>query len=157
MFRLIPGLEKAEFVRMGVMHRNTFLNSPELLHATLQFKARANLLAAGQLVGTEGYTAAVAGGWLAGTNAARLALGRSPVTLPATMMLGALVDFITSAEPKHFQPMPPNFGILPPLPTKVRGKKERYGQYRDRALSDLYTWACDQGISLHPLALSATA
>ena len=156
-FRLIPGLEKAEFVRMGVMHRNTFLNSPELLHATLQFKARPNLLAAGQLVGTEGYTAAVAGGWLAGTNAARLALGRSPVTLPATMMLGALVDFITSAEPKHFQPMPPNFGILPPLPTKVRSKKERYGQYRDRALSDLYTWASNQSISLHHLTLSATA
>ena len=156
-FRLIPGLEQAEFVRMGVMHRNTFLNSPELLHATLQFKARPNLLAAGQLVGTEGYTAAVAGGWLAGSNAARLALGRSPVTLPATMMLGALVDFITSAEPKHFQPMPPNFGILPPLPTKVRGKKERYGQYRDRALGDLHTWASAQGISLHHLALSATA
>jgi methylenetetrahydrofolate--tRNA-(uracil-5-)-methyltransferase len=73
------------------------------------------------------------------------------------MMLGALVDFITSAEPKHFQPMPPNFGILPPLPTKVRSKKERYGQYRDRALSDLHTWASDQSISLHHLTLSATA
>ena len=156
-FRLIPGLEKAEFVRMGVMHRNTFLNSPELLHNTLQFKARPTLLAAGQLVGTEGYTAAVAGGWLAGTNAARLALGQDCLTLPVTLMLGALVDFITSAEPKHFQPMPPNFGILPPLPVKVRGKKERYGQYRDRALSDLYTWAGDHSVSLSPLALSATA
>jgi methylenetetrahydrofolate--tRNA-(uracil-5-)-methyltransferase len=156
-FRLIPGLEKAEFVRMGVMHRNTFLNSPELLHNTLQFKARPTLLAAGQLVGTEGYTAAVAGGWLAGTNAARLALGQDCLTLPVTLMLGALVDFITSAEPKHFQPMPPNFGILPPLPVKVRGKKERYGQYRDRALSDLYAWAGDHSVSLSPPALSATA
>ncbi|WP_052050926.1 FADH(2)-oxidizing methylenetetrahydrofolate--tRNA-(uracil(54)-C(5))-methyltransferase TrmFO [Leptolyngbya sp. KIOST-1] len=156
-FRLIPGLEQAEFVRMGVMHRNTFLNSPELLHATLQFKARPTLLAAGQLVGTEGYTAAVAGGWLAGTNAARLALGHDPITLPVTMMLGALVDFITSAEPKHFQPMPPNFGILPPLPAKVRGKKERYGQYRDRALGDLSHWATDQRLALHQPALSAIA
>jgi methylenetetrahydrofolate--tRNA-(uracil-5-)-methyltransferase len=156
-FRLIPGLEKAEFVRMGVMHRNTFLNSPELLHNTLQFKTRPTLLAAGQLVGTEGYTAAVAGGWLAGTNAARLALGKDLLALPPTMMLGALVDFITSAEPKHFQPMPPNFGILPPLPTKVRGKKERYGQYRDRALGDLHTWAAGQSLGLHHMALSATA
>lgn len=139
-FRLIPGLEQAEFVRMGVMHRNTFINSPELLHPTLQFKTRPTLLAAGQLVGTEGYTAATAGGWLAGTNAARLALGQDPLTLPVTTMLGALVDFISTAEPKHFQPMPPNFGILPPLPIKVRNKRERYGQYRDRGLSDLHTW-----------------
>ncbi|PSR15699.1 methylenetetrahydrofolate--tRNA-(uracil(54)-C(5))-methyltransferase (FADH(2)-oxidizing) TrmFO, partial [filamentous cyanobacterium CCP3] len=117
----------------------------------------ATLLAAGQLVGTEGYTAAVAGGWLAGTNAARLALGQEPLRLPVTMMLGALVDFITSAEPKHFQPMPPNFGILPPLPTKVRGKKERYGQYRDRALSDLDQWASDRNLALHHLPLSVIA
>ncbi|RMF27367.1 MAG: FADH(2)-oxidizing methylenetetrahydrofolate--tRNA-(uracil(54)-C(5))-methyltransferase TrmFO [Cyanobacteria bacterium J083] len=139
-FRLIPGLENAEFVRMGVMHRNTFINSPELLYSTLQFKKRSTLLAAGQLVGTEGYTAATAGGWLAGTNAARLALGLEPVTLPPTTMMGALIDFISSASPKHFQPMPPNFGILPPLPTKIKGKKERYGKYRDRALADLELW-----------------
>ena len=156
-FRLIPGLENAEFVRMGVMHRNTFLNSPELLHNTLQFKARPTLLAAGQLVGTEGYTAAVAGGWLAGTNAARLALGQERLSLPATMMLGALVDFITSAEPKHFQPMPPNFGILPPLPVKVRNKRERYGQYRDRAFNDLHTWASEHGLDLVQSSLMATA
>ena len=88
-FRLIPGLEAAEFVRLGVMHRNTFINSPELLHPTLQFKTRLMLLAAGQLVGTEGYAAAAAGGWLAGTNAARLALGLEPLTLPPTTMMGA--------------------------------------------------------------------
>jgi methylenetetrahydrofolate--tRNA-(uracil-5-)-methyltransferase len=155
-FRLIPGLEQAEFVRMGVMHRNTFLNSPELLHNTLQFKARSTLLAAGQLVGTEGYSAAVAGGWLAGTNAARVALGQTPLTLPVTMMLGALVDFITSAEPKHFQPMPPNFGILPPLPVKVRSKQERYGQYRDRALQDLHSWTVGQNLRPQP-SLSTSA
>jgi len=139
-FRLIPGLENAEFVRMGVMHRNTFLNAPELLHPTLQFKSRSTLLAAGQLVGTEGYTAAAAGGWLAGTNAARLVLDRPLVTLPVTTMLGALIDFISTAEPKHFQPMPPNFGILPALPQRIRNKRDRYGQYRDRALADLESW-----------------
>ena len=139
-FRLIPGLENAEFVRMGVMHRNTFINSPQLLKPTLQFKHQQRVLAAGQLVGTEGYTAAAAGGWLAGTNAARLALGQKPVSLPETTMMGALFEFISSASPKHFQPMPPNFGIIPPLPTKVKGKRERYGQYRDRSLSDLTDW-----------------
>ncbi|NER52808.1 MAG: FADH(2)-oxidizing methylenetetrahydrofolate--tRNA-(uracil(54)-C(5))-methyltransferase TrmFO [Symploca sp. SIO1A3] len=139
-FRLIPGLEEAEFVRMGVMHRNTFLNAPQLLQATLQFNQRPTLLAAGQLVGTEGYTAASAGGWLAGTNAARLVLGLEPVILPATSMMGALFEFISSASPKHFQPMPPNFGILPQLPVRIKNKRERYGVYRDRALADLDNW-----------------
>ncbi len=147
-FRMIPGLENAEFVRMGVMHRNTFINSPELLKNTLQFKQRPTLLAAGQLVGTEGYTAAIAGGWLAGTNAARVTLGKDPLVLPETTMLGALIGFISSAEPKHFQPMPPNFGIIPPLPTKVRNKRARYGVYRDRAFSDLQTWATENQVSL---------
>ncbi|MEL6439934.1 MAG: FADH(2)-oxidizing methylenetetrahydrofolate--tRNA-(uracil(54)-C(5))-methyltransferase TrmFO [Cyanobacteria bacterium J06621_8] len=139
-FRLIPGLENAEFVRMGVMHRNTFINSPQLLSATLQFKHQNRILAAGQLIGTEGYTAAAAGGWLAGTNAARLALGQSPLTMPATTMMGALFEFISSASSKHFQPMPPNFGIIPPLPEKVKNKRERYGKYRDRSLADLASW-----------------
>ncbi|GAB4327668.1 MAG: FADH(2)-oxidizing methylenetetrahydrofolate--tRNA-(uracil(54)-C(5))-methyltra nsferase TrmFO [Leptolyngbyaceae cyanobacterium] len=152
-FRMIPGLENAEFVRMGVMHRNTFINAPELLQPTLQFKTRQTLLAAGQLIGTEGYTAATAGGWLAGTNAARLALGQVPLTLPNTTMMGALFDFISSASPKHFQPMPPNFGILPDLPKRIRNKQERYGQYRDRALADLATW--QQQIAASDLHLSA--
>ena len=142
-FRMIPGLENAEFVRMGVMHRNTFLNAPELLKPTMQFKSRSHLLAAGQLVGTEGYTAAAAGGWLAGTNAARLAQGLEPVVMPTTTMAGSLFEFISSASPKHYQPMPPNFGIIPPLAEKVRNKKERYGCYRDRSLNDLHTWTVD--------------
>ncbi len=142
-FRLIPGLEQAEFVRLGVMHRNTFINAPELLQPSLQFKQRPTLLAAGQLIGTEGYTAASAGGWLAGTNAARLALGKEPLTLPPTTMMGALFEFISSASPKHFQPMPPNFGILPELPMRIRSKQERYGAYRDRALADLDSWYTD--------------
>jgi methylenetetrahydrofolate--tRNA-(uracil-5-)-methyltransferase len=139
-FRLIPGLEKAEFVRMGVMHKNTFINSPQLLSSSLQFKSRPTLLAAGQLIGTEGYTAAAAGGWLAGTNAARLVLGLETVTLPTTTMMGSLFEFISSAEPKHFQPMPPNFGILPNFTRKIRNKRERYGQYADRSLQDLEAW-----------------
>ncbi len=139
-FQMIPGLENAEFVRMGVMHRNTFINAPELLDATLQFRRRESLFAAGQLVGTEGYTAAAAGGWLAGTNAARFVQGKPLVVMPGTMMSGALFDFISSASPKHFQPMPPNFGIIPPLEKKVRNKRERYGVYRDRALADLKAW-----------------
>jgi methylenetetrahydrofolate--tRNA-(uracil-5-)-methyltransferase len=140
---------------MGVMHRNTFINSPELLHRTLQFKTRPTLLAAGQLVGTEGYTAATAGGWLAGTNAARLALGLEPLELPVNTMMGALFDFISTAEPKHFQPMPPNFGILPALPSKIRNKRERYGQYRDRGLADLGTWAAQHRMHLVDRPLSA--
>lgn len=139
-FSMIPGLENAEFVRMGVMHRNTFINSPQLLSPSLQFKTCPTLLAAGQLVGTEGYTAAAAGGWLAGTNAARLILGLEPLTLPVTTMMGSLFEFISSASPKHFQPMPPNFGILPSFDAKIRSKRERYQAYRDRSLADLETW-----------------
>ena len=156
-FRMIPGLENAEFVRMGVMHRNTFINSPELLTASMQFAQRPTLLAAGQLVGTEGYTAAVAGGWLAGTNAARVALGKEPLTLPVTTMIGALTDFISSAEPKHFQPMPPNMGIIPALPKKVKNKRERYGVYRDRSFSDLQTWATQNGVELKQTEVSELA
>ena len=151
-FKMIPGLENAEFVRMGVMHRNTFINSPQLLSASLQFKHKQTVLAAGQLVGTEGYTAAAAGGWLAGTNAARIALGKQPVTMPETTMMGALFEFISSASPKHFQPMPPNFGIIPPLPTRVKNKRERYGQYRDRSFGDLANW--QQNLQPQPVAIN---
>ena len=141
-FRQIPGLERAEFVRYGVMHRNTFLESPQLLEPTLRFRRRPTLLAAGQLTGTEGYAAAVAGGWLAGTNAARLARRLEPLTLPATTMAGALIAFVTQADSGvgrrgGFQPMPPNFGLLPELPQRIREKRLRYGAYRDRALADL--------------------
>ncbi|MBW4665455.1 MAG: FADH(2)-oxidizing methylenetetrahydrofolate--tRNA-(uracil(54)-C(5))-methyltransferase TrmFO [Chroococcus sp. CMT-3BRIN-NPC107] len=151
-FQMIPGLENAEFVRLGVMHRNTFINAPQLLQPSLQFKHHATVLAAGQIIGTEGYTAASAGGWLAGTNAARLALGKQPLTLPATTMMGALFEFISSAAPKHFQPMPPNFGILPPLPEKIKGKQERYAAYRDRALADLANWTANLSPTLAGIA-----
>jgi methylenetetrahydrofolate--tRNA-(uracil-5-)-methyltransferase len=136
-FQMIPGLENAEFVRLGVMHRNTFINSPQLLNPSLQFRSRPTLLAAGQIIGTEGYTAAAAGGWLAGTNAARIAQGLEPLTVSPYTMMGSLFEFISSAEPKYFQPMPPNFGILAALPTVIKGKPERYGAYRDRSLSQI--------------------
>ena len=135
--RLIPGLEQADFVRFGVMHRNTFLEAPELLEPTLQFRRRLHLLAAGQITGTEGYAAAVAGGWLAGTNAARLVQGQDPIQLPHTTMIGALTHFISEAPSGKFQPMPPNFGLMPELPERIRDKRARYGAYRDRALADL--------------------
>ena len=135
--QMIPGLSAAEFVRFGVMHRNTFLESPQLLQPTLQFRSRATLLAAGQITGTEGYAAAVAGGWLAGTNAARLVRGLEPIDLPATTMAGALTHFVSEAPTAKFQPMPPNFGLLPDMPERIRDKRARYGAYRDRALADL--------------------
>jgi methylenetetrahydrofolate--tRNA-(uracil-5-)-methyltransferase len=119
------------------MHRNTFLEAPTLLDPTLQFRRRPTLLAAGQITGTEGYAAAVAGGWLAGTNAARLARGLEPLALPPTTMIGALTHFIAEAPSGRFQPMPPNFGLLPELPSRIRDKRARYGAYRDRALAAL--------------------
>ncbi|APB34921.1 tRNA (uracil-5-)-methyltransferase Gid [Gloeomargarita lithophora Alchichica-D10] len=142
--RLIPGLEQAEFVRYGVMHRNTFLNAPRILQATLQFRDYPHLLAAGQLTGTEGYATAVAGGWLAGTNLVRLVQGLPLVTLPTTTMMGALFYFISTAEAKHFQPMPANFGILPPLPTTMKQKSARYQAYSQRSLADLAPWRAQQ-------------
>ncbi len=143
-FKLIPGLQNVDFIRFGVMHRNTFLESPKLLHPTLQFRKRSKLFAAGQITGTEGYVAAVAGGWLAGTNAALLAMNRKPIVLPNTTMIGSLINFISDIDldliSKHknsFQPMPPNFGILPELSRRIRDKRCRYGAYRDRALQDI--------------------
>lgn len=136
-FHLIPGLEQAEFVRFGQMHRNTFINSPALLRATLQFREDPGLLFAGQITGSEGYVSAVAGGLLAGVNAARLVRGEDTLTLPPTTMMGALFRYVTGAEPGDFQPMKPNFGLLPPLEHRVRGKKRRYEAYATRALEDL--------------------
>ncbi len=141
-FKKIPGLEDASFIRFGVMHRNTFLESPKLLNPTLQFFKRPKLLAAGQITGTEGYAAAVAGGWLAGTNAALIALGKAPITLPETTIIGALTHFvsnanITSKTKGGFQPMPANFGLLPNLSERIRDKRKRYSAYRDRSLKDL--------------------
>ena len=143
-FRMIPGLSKAEFIRFGVMHRNTFLESPKLIEASLQFINRKTLFAAGQLTGTEGYAAAIAGGWLAGTNAALLAKGLNTITLPSSTMIGALTNFVSNSEAslriqnkKNFQPMPANFGLLPELDKRVHNKRDRYKEYSDRALRQI--------------------
>ncbi len=135
--RLIPGLAEAEFVRMGQMHRNTFINSPALLNPTLQLRDRADLLFAGQITGVEGYMGNVATGALAGVNLARVLDGREPLALPPTTMLGALCHYITHAEPKHFQPMKSNFGILPELENPLRDKRLRGLAYVERGQTDL--------------------
>ncbi len=137
-FRLAPGLEKAEFVRYGQMHRNTFLCSPHTLLPTLQYKRRADLFFAGQITGVEGYMGNIATGLLAGWNVTRLLQGKPLVILPPTTMLGALCTYITNTEPASFQPMKANFGILPPLPSPPQlGKRERAKAYADRSLTDL--------------------
>ena len=136
-FRMIPGLENAQFMRYGMMHRNTYINSPTLLRPTLQWHNRDDLFFAGQITGVEGYVGNAATGLLAGINATRLLHGQSPVTLPKTSMLGALCHYVTHAEPKDFQPMKANFGLMPPLEPHVRNKRARYQAYADRALSDL--------------------
>lgn len=136
--RMIPGLEKAEFLRYGQMHRNTFIASPKLLRPTLQSNQRSDLLFAGQITGVEGYMGNIATGLLAGINAARLHHNMQPITLPQTTMLGALCHYVTHADLKDFQPMKANFGILPSLATRVI-KRERGKAYAARALEDLNT------------------
>ncbi len=143
-FRMIPGLEKAEFVRFGVMHRNTFLESPKLILPTLQFLKRETLFAAGQITGTEGYAAAAAGGLLAGINASLLAKNKSPVTFPNESMIGSLMNFISNRneimsnqKKNKFQPMPASFGLIPELTNKIKDKKLRYKAYQERSLKEL--------------------
>ncbi len=136
-FRMTPGLAQAEFMRYGLMHRNTYINSPVLLEPTMQWRTRPDLFFAGQIVGVEGYVGNIASGLLAGINIVRLVRGQALITLPQTTMLGALAHYVTHASPKDFQPMKANFGILPPLPTKIRGKRARYKAYVSRALTDL--------------------
>ncbi len=135
--RMIPGLAHAEFVRFGQMHRNTFINSPRLLRPTLQWHDRDDLFFAGQITGTEGYVGSAAGGLLAGLNAVRVARGAAPLTLPPTTMMGALFHYITHTEPKVFQPMKANFGLMPELETPVRDKRLRHEACATRALADL--------------------
>jgi len=143
-FRMIPGLEKAEFVRFGVMHRNTFLESPKLLLPTLQFMKRENLFAAGQITGTEGYAAAAAGGLLAGINASLLAKGKKPVSFPDQSMIGSLMNFISNKnqilsnqKKNKFQPMPASFGLVPELTKRIKDKRLRYKAYQERSTEAL--------------------
>jgi methylenetetrahydrofolate--tRNA-(uracil-5-)-methyltransferase len=145
-FGLIPGLERAEWVRLGQMHRNTYLNAPALLDASMACRARPGLFFGGQIVGTEGYMASTASGLVAGVNAARACRGAAPVELPAATMLGALLHYVSHAEPEGFQPMKPNFGLLPPLEPPVRNKVQRYQTYAARALEELEAFCQASGI-----------
>ncbi|KAB7708041.1 FADH(2)-oxidizing methylenetetrahydrofolate--tRNA-(uracil(54)-C(5))-methyltransferase TrmFO [Bacillus aerolatus] len=138
--QLIPGLERAEIVRYGVMHRNTFINSPKVLKPTYQFKDRSHLFFAGQMTGVEGYVESAASGLIAGLNAARLALGEEPVTVPAETAIGSMAHYITTANEKNFQPMNANFGLFPDLPVKIKNKKERYEAHAERALETIQTF-----------------
>jgi methylenetetrahydrofolate--tRNA-(uracil-5-)-methyltransferase len=136
-FRLIPGLENATFYRLGQMHRNTFINSPKLLDATMQFRHREKLWFAGQITGVEGYVGNIGTGLVAGINAARVVRGQTQIVLPQTTMMGALCFYVSHAEAGHFQPMKANFGILPALENPPKGKRERALAYAERALRDL--------------------
>ncbi len=145
-FRLIPGLERAEFVRYGQMHRNLFINAPTALRRTLQSRVRPDLFFAGQITGTEGYVGSVASGLVAGLNAARLVRGEEPLAFPEETMVGALLRDVAEASPEEFQPMKANFGLLPPLEGRVRGKKERGEAYARRALERLEAWGKERGL-----------
>ena len=146
-FRMIPALEQAEFLRCGSIHRNTFINVPILLNDTLQLKKQSNIFFAGQLVGVEGYVEAAASGGLAGLNAARLLAAQPLVTPPPTTAHGALLHYITTCEPKHFQPINTNFGLFPPLETPIRDKQKKRQAIQERALSDFQTWTGQSGLS----------
>jgi methylenetetrahydrofolate--tRNA-(uracil-5-)-methyltransferase len=145
-FRLIPGLEQAEFVRFGQMHRNTFINSPALLWPTMQCRQRGDLFFAGQITGTEGYVGSIASGFVAGLNVARLVSGQHLVVFPPTTMIGALCNYICGAQLDNFQPMKANFGLLPPLDPPVCNKRERYAAYARRAVAHLGHFASAEGI-----------
>lgn len=135
--RMIPGLEQAEIVRYGVMHRNTFINSPQILRSTYQMKTNDNLLFAGQMTGVEGYVESAASGLIAGINAARLAENKEPIEFPAETALGSMAHYITKTNPKGFQPMNVNFGLLPALDVKIRDKKARNQEYVKRSLQTI--------------------
>ncbi|MEC0240541.1 FADH(2)-oxidizing methylenetetrahydrofolate--tRNA-(uracil(54)-C(5))-methyltransferase TrmFO [Paenibacillus dokdonensis] len=136
-FSMIPGLENAEYVRYGVMHRNTFINSPRLLKPTYQLKTNENLFFAGQMTGVEGYVESAASGLIAGINAARKAKGEELVILPETSTIGSMSHYVTNADPAHFQPMNANFGLLPGLEKKIRNKKEKNEALANRALASI--------------------
>ncbi len=136
-FSMIPGLNNADFVRYGVMHRNSFLDSPRLLNKDFSLRSNENIYFAGQITGVEGYMESASSGLLAGLNAVRKANGEPPLLLGENTMLGALTDYISDPSVKNFQPMGANFGILPPIEPKIRDKKERYAALSKRALDEL--------------------
>jgi methylenetetrahydrofolate--tRNA-(uracil-5-)-methyltransferase len=151
-FRLIPGLENAEFLRFGSIHRNSYLNAPASLAPHLALKDDSRVLFAGQLTGVEGYTESTATGLLAGFNLARLLAGGEPVLPPPTTMLGALYRYLREADPRHFQPMNANFGLVDELDRREKDKRRRKEMMADRALADMAAWR-----DVHLSATSSTA
>ena len=143
-FRMIPGLEEAEFARYGQMHRNTFIFVPALLQPTLQFHNRADLFFAGQITGVEGYAGNIATGLLAGWNAARYLTGQTPIQLPGETMLGALIHYITHASAADFQPMKANFGLLPPLDGAGKGRRNKRHRIRKQMYAERALIALDE-------------
>jgi methylenetetrahydrofolate--tRNA-(uracil-5-)-methyltransferase len=140
-FRLIPGLANAEFLRYGSIHRNAYVNAPATLSPYLSARSDPRLLFAGQITGVEGYTESAATGLLAGRNLARLLDGEEPTIPPPTTMLGALYRYLREADPRHFQPMNANFGLLDPLPEEVRDKRLKRERFAERSLADLAAWS----------------
>ena len=151
-FRMIPGLENARFLRYGQIHRNTYINAPSLLTATLQMKAHPSVLFAGQICGVEGYTESIAAGLMAGVHAAALASGSEPAPPPRASAFGSLVHYITHADPNHFQPANITFDLLPPLDEYVRDRAQRHRRQCERALREFDAWL--KAISIQQSALS---
>lgn len=150
-FNMIPGLEEVSFLRLGSLHRNTFLNSPRILSESLQLRTQPGLFLAGQIVGVEGYVESAAMGYLAGMNAARILSNTSTTVPPETTAHGALIQYITKSDPTFFQPINSNFGLFPPVGPMIKGrykmkKAERYQKIVDRALDELSLWITQSGI-----------
>jgi methylenetetrahydrofolate--tRNA-(uracil-5-)-methyltransferase len=143
---MIPGLEQAEFVRFGMVHRNTYINGPTVLRETWQTKTRPDLLFAGQVSGVEGYVESAASGLIAGINAARLALGDEPLAPPRTTAIGALGYYVSHADPANYQPTNIAFGIIPPLEQQIRSRAHRKTAISERALRDLDGWLPAVGV-----------
>ncbi len=143
--RMIPGLERAEFVRLGSLHRNTFIDSPRLLRPTLQLRGRDELMLAGQMIGVEGYVESAAAGMLAAINLARIANGREPTAPPRESALGSLVAYVTEPARRDFQPMNANFGLMPPISERLRGREKKIAMGR-RALAAFDQWIAREGL-----------
>jgi methylenetetrahydrofolate--tRNA-(uracil-5-)-methyltransferase len=153
--RMIPGLEEAEFVRLGMIHRNTYINAPTVLDETWQTRTRRDLFFAGQVSGVEGYVESAASGLMAGRNAARLARGLDPIPAPRTTAIGALGYYVSHADARHYQPSNITFGIIPPLISPPRSRNERQLTTSNRALADLEQWISEEKgteVALQPLS-----
>jgi methylenetetrahydrofolate--tRNA-(uracil-5-)-methyltransferase len=145
-FRMIPGLANAEFLRFGSIHRNSYLNSPATLTPALTLRDDPQCFVAGQITGVEGYTESTATGLLAGINLARVLRGDAPVVPPPTTMLGALYRYLAEADPRHFQPMNANFGLMEELAAPPRDKVAKREQYAARALEVISAWRDDHAL-----------